>query len=267
MSNYSPRSHFEFGRTALFSSQQVLLLSEILFVHLLACWPSCPILTRVKAAEFRASSVLLCVGITSSWTAKGIPHDLFSAWAVGYVSRAWGTKVWNCKFCQRWREMSWLAKIAVLWELISVLYFTRPSLLSQHPYACWDCWVTSLSPIDYLRAGTSPSHLCVPGAEHSDQQVNGRVHECMNGSFSTGAWEHTTSWCFAFPNGKCIDWLLSVFSCSFAEVFGKIMSGKLGSFLLVWALYRDKPCSVSLSYNFKFLIATLKDLFRKLNLF
>lgn len=145
MSNYSPRSHFEFGRTALFSSQQVLLLSEILFVHLLACWPSCPILTRVKAAEFRASSVLLCVGITSSWTAKGIPHDLFSAWAVGYVSRAWGTKVWNCKFCQRWREMSWLAKIAVLWELISVLYFTRPSLLSQHPYACWDCWVTSLS--------------------------------------------------------------------------------------------------------------------------
>lgn len=132
MRNYSPPSHFEFGLSVLFSSQHVLLLSDILcFMHLLACWPSCPILTRVKAAEFRASSVLLCIGITSSWTAKGIPHDLLSA--VGYVSRAWGTKVWNCKFCQRWREMSWLAKIAVLGELISVLYFTRPSLLSQHP--------------------------------------------------------------------------------------------------------------------------------------
>lgn len=60
----------------------------------------------------------------------------------------------------------------------------------------------SLSSIDYWRAGTSPIHLYVLGAEHSDQQVIGQVHACMSGSFSTSAWEPTTSLCFAFSNRK-----------------------------------------------------------------
>lgn len=90
----SPSSHFQFGHTALFSSQHVLLSEMIFFMASCACRLPCPILTRMEAAESGASSVLLSVDIARAWTEKGIPRDLFSALAVGCGRECEGS---NCE--------------------------------------------------------------------------------------------------------------------------------------------------------------------------
>lgn len=133
----------------------------------------CPTPRRMEAAEREAASVLLTTGITSAynstWTMKGIPRDLCISSRLSDQS-VWGqmVKLWAPWLVKRDFILDWVALFRVL---ISSLCFICPALLPQHPYTCCDCWLTCLS-LPSITGGQepSPSHLYVPGAEHSDQR-------------------------------------------------------------------------------------------------
>lgn len=143
------------------------------FLHLFIYWfPPC---SHTHKNGSHREWGLMCLShccITSAYhgarAMNAIPLIRSMCEQLATLTRVWGVKLRNCKCCGWGRLYTWPRKhCSECWPLCSIL--CAPASTAPVPVLSLFVYF-SLSPIDYLRAGTKFRSSYVPGAENGYQQ-------------------------------------------------------------------------------------------------